>query len=95
MVERLNRIEGISCLNPSGAFYAFPKVDDVLNRGIEYQGKKIKNSVDLSDFILKEAEVALIPGNALEADGYLRLSYATSMEDIQEGLDRIEQILRH
>jgi len=86
-------MEGISCLNPSGAFYAFPRVSDVLKRGIEYQGKKIENSVDLSDFILKEAEVALIPGNAFEAEGYLRLSYATSMEDIQEGLDRIEHIL--
>ena len=68
-------------------------ISDVLKRGIEYQGKKIENSVDLSDFILKEAEVALIPGNAFEAEGYLRLSYATSMEDIQEGLDRIEHIL--
>ncbi|MBE3128628.1 MAG: pyridoxal phosphate-dependent aminotransferase [Actinobacteria bacterium] len=93
MVERLNQMEGISCLNPSGAFYAFPKVSDILKRGIEYQGKKIENSLDLADFILKEAEVALIPGNAFEAEGYLRLSYATSMEDIQEGLDRIEQIL--
>lgn len=93
MVERLNQMEGISCLNPSGAFYAFPKVSDILKRGIEYQGKKIENSLDLADFILKEAEVALIPGNAFEAEGYLRLSYATSMEDIQEGLDRIEHIL--
>jgi len=95
MVERLNQMEGISCLNPSGAFYAFPRVSDVLKRGIEYQGKKIENSLDLSDFILKEAEVALIPGSAFEAEGYLRLSYATSMEDIQEGLNRIEQILRY
>jgi len=95
MVKRLNKMEGVSCLNPSGAFYAFPKVSDVLKRGIEYQGKKIENSVDLSDFILKEAEVALIPGSAFEAEGYLRLSYATSMEDIQEGLDRIEHILSY
>ena len=68
-------------------------ISDVLKRGIEYQGKKIENSLDLSDFILKEAEVALIPVSAFEAEGYLRLSYATSMEDIQEGLDRIEHIL--
>lgn len=95
MVERLNKMEGVSCLNPSGAFYAFPNVNDVLKRGIEYQGKKIENSFDLSDFILKEAEVALIPGSAFEAEGYLRLSYATSMEDIKEGLDRIEKILKY
>ena len=68
---------------------------DVLKRGIEYQHKKIENSLDLSDFILKEAEVALIPGSAFEAEGYLRLSYATSLKDIKEGLDRIEKILRY
>ena len=94
MIKRLNEIEGISCLTPAGAFYAFPNVSKILERGIEYDGKKISNSFDLSNFILKEAEVALIPGNAFEAEGYLRLSYAASLEDIKEGLDRIEKILR-
>lgn len=94
MVKRLNGIEGISCLIPAGAFYAFPNVGKILERGIEYNGKKINNSFDLSNFILKEAEVALIPGSAFEAEGYLRLSYTASMEDIKEGLNRIEKILR-
>ena len=94
IVRRLNEIEGISCLNPAGAFYAFPNIRKILERGIEYNGKKVSNSFDLSNFILKEAEVALIPGSAFEAEGYLRLSYATSLEDIKEGLDRIEKILR-
>jgi len=94
MVRRLNAIEGISCLTPAGAFYAFPNVSKILERGIEYNGKKISNSFDLSNFILKEAEVALIPGSAFEAEGYLRLSYAASLEDIKKGLDRIEKILR-
>ena len=94
MVKRLKEIEGFSCLDPAGAFYAFPNVSDILKRGIEHKSKKIKNSFGLSDFILKEAEVALIPGSAFEAEGYLRLSYATSMEDIKEGLDRIENILK-
>ena len=94
MVKRLNEIEGISCLTPAGAFYAFPNVSKILEKGIEYNGKKISNSFDLSNFILKEAEVALIPGSAFEAEGYLRLSYATSMEDIKKGLDRIEKILQ-
>ncbi|MCK4240078.1 MAG: pyridoxal phosphate-dependent aminotransferase [Candidatus Atribacteria bacterium] len=94
MVERLNKMKGISCLSPSGAFYAFPDVIKILEKDIEYNGKKIKNSFDLSDFILKEAKVALIPGSAFEAEGYLRLSYATSMEDIKEGLYRIENILK-
>mgnify|MGYP000013079387 FL=1 len=88
MVKRLNEIEGISCLTPAGAFYAFPNVSKILEKGIEYNGKNINNSFDLSNFILKEAEVALIPGSAFEAEGYLRLSYATSMEDIKEGLNR-------
>jgi len=94
MIKRLNEIEGISCLAPAGAFYAFPNVSKILERGIEYDGKKISNSSDLSNFILKEAEVALISGSAFEAEGYLRLSYAASLEDIKEGLDRIEKILR-
>ena len=94
MVKRLNGIEGISCLIPAGAFYAFPNVGKILERGIECNGKKINNSFDLSNFILKKAEVALIPGRAFEAEGYLRLSYAASLEDIKEGSDRIEKILR-
>ena len=94
MVKRLNEIKGFSCIKPAGAFYAFPNVSDILKRGIKYKGKKIENSFDLSDFILKEAKVALIPGSAFEAEGYLRLSYATSMEDIKEGLNRIENILK-
>jgi len=94
MVKRLNNIEGISCLRPVGAFYAFPNVSKILERGIEYNGKKISNSFDLSNFTLKEAEVALIPGSAFEAEGYLRLSYAASLENIKEGLDRIEKILQ-
>jgi len=93
IVEKLNQIKGVSCLNPSGAFYAFPNVSKILEKGVKYNGKRIINSFNLADFILKEAEVALIPGSAFEAEGYLRLSYATSMEDVKEGLDRIENIL--
>lgn len=95
MIKRLNEIKGISCLAPAGAFYAFPNISKILERGIEYDGKKIGNSFDLANFILKEAEVALIPGSAFEAEGYLRLSYAASLKDIKEGLDRIEKILKH
>jgi len=95
MVKSLNEIEGISCLTPAGAFYAFPNVSKILERVIEYNGKKISNSFDLSNFILKEAEVALIPGSAFEAEGYLRLSYAASLEDIKDGLNRIEKILKY
>jgi len=94
MVERLNKIEGVSCINPSGAFYAFPNITKILEKEMEYNGKNINNSLELADYILNKAEVALIPGSAFEAEGYLRLSYATSMEDVKEGLDRIENILK-
>jgi len=94
MVSRLNEIKGFSCLVPSGAFYAFPDISNILARGIQYQDRVIKTSFDLSDFILKEAEVAVVPGIAFEAEGYLRLSYATSLEDIKEGLNRIEKLLK-
>jgi aspartate aminotransferase len=94
MVGKLNQIKGVSCLKPSGAFYAFPNVSKILEKGVKYNGKRIINSFDLADFILNTVEVALIPGSAFEAEGYLRLSYATSMEDVKEGLDRIENILK-
>ncbi|GAH13790.1 unnamed protein product [marine sediment metagenome] len=94
MVARLNEIEGISCLMPPGAFYAFPDVKEILEREIDYNWNKIKNSFDLSNYILKVAEVAVVPGIAFKAEGYLRISYATSMENIKEGLDRIEKLLK-
>ena len=89
MVERLNRIPGISCLMPVGAFYAFPNVAGLYGKSI--QGKTIKNSSDFASYLLEEAKVALVSGDAFGADPYIRLSYATSMENIQKGLDRIEK----
>jgi aspartate aminotransferase len=89
MVERLNRIPGISCLMPVGAFYAFPNVAKLYGKSV--QGKTMKNSSDLATYLLEEAKVALVSGDAFGADPYIRLSYATSMENIQKGLDRIEK----
>jgi len=89
MVERLNKIPGISCLMPVGAFYAFPNVARLYGKSI--QGKTMKNSSDLATYLLEDAKVALVSGDAFGADPYIRLSYATSMEKIQEGLNRIEQ----
>jgi len=94
MVSRINQIDGFSCLTPSGAFYAFPDISNILARGIKYRNRVIETSFDLSDYILNKAEVAVVPGNAFEAEGYLRLSYSTSLEDIKEGLNRIEKILK-
>lgn len=91
IVDRLNAIEGVSCLNPEGAFYVFPKMSAFYGR--KYAGQTILSSVDLCDYFLKEAKVAAVPGSAFGADPYIRLSYATSMKIIEKGLDRIQEAL--
>jgi len=92
IIDRLNKIPGVSCYNPAGAFYAFPNFSSYY--GKSYQGKKISNSTNLADFFLDVARVAVVPGVEFGADPFERLSYATSMEDIREGLDRIEEALK-
>jgi aspartate aminotransferase len=89
MVERLNKMPGVSCIMPVGAFYAFPNVSKLFGKSAE--GKIIRNSSDLATFLLEDAKVALVSGDAFGADPYIRLSYATSMENIKKGLDRIEK----
>ena len=91
MVEKLNSIKGVSCIKPVGAFYAFPNVSSYYGRS--FKGNSIKSSMDLSAYLLDEAKVAVVPGAAFGDDRYIRLSYATSMENIQKGLDRIESAL--
>ena len=91
MVERLNKIKGVSCITPIGAFYAFPNVASCY--GKKLNGKPINSSLDLSAYLLEQAGVALVPGVAFGDDRYIRLSYATSMENIKKGLDRIEDAL--
>lgn len=92
MVERLNQIPGISCLKPGGAFYVFPNVASFYGKTI--RGKEITDSLVLAEVILEEAKVALVPGAAFGVRDYLRLSYATSLESIMEGLNRIEALLK-
>ena len=87
MVEQLNKIPGISCLMPVGAFYAFPNVARLYGKSI--RGNTMKNSSDLATYLLEEAKVALVSGDAFGADQHIRLSYATSMENIQKGINRI------
>jgi aspartate aminotransferase len=92
IVDRLNKIPGVSCYKPVGAFYAFPNFSSYY--GKSYQGKRIENSTPLADFFLEVARVAVVPGVEFGADPFERLSYATSMEDIKEGLNRIEEALK-
>jgi len=89
IVDRLNKIPGVSCYKPIGAFYVFPNFSSYY--GKSYQGKRIENSTHLADFFLDVARVAVVPGVEFGADPFQRLSYATSMKDIQEGLKRIEE----
>jgi aspartate aminotransferase len=89
MVARLNALEGITCYKPQGAFYVFPNVSAYY--GKSYKGKIIRDSNSLTEFLLEEAKVAVVPGGGFGADDYIRLSFAASMEDIREGLDRIER----
>ncbi len=91
IVDRLNKTSGVSCYNPIGAFYVFPNFSS--HYGKSYQGKKISNSTNLADFFLDVARVAVVPGIEFGADPFERLSYATSMENIREGLDRIGEAL--
>jgi aspartate aminotransferase len=87
MVEGLNRIPGIHCLKPDGAFYVFPNVKGLL------KGER-DTSMKLSDYLLEKALLAITPGIAFGAEGYLRLSYATSDATIQEGLKRLAEAVR-
>jgi aspartate aminotransferase len=91
IVGRLNEIKGVSCYKPIGAFYVFPNFSYYYGRS--YQGEKIGNSTDLADYFLSEAKVAVVPGVEFGADPFERLSYATSMENIREGINRIEEAL--
>lgn len=92
MVERLNAVPGVSCLMPVGAFYAFPNVSRLYGRSAG--DRTIRNSSDLAAYLLEGANVALVSGDAFGADAHIRLSYATSMENITKGLDRIERALK-
>ena len=92
MVERLNTIPGIRCAMPKGAFYAFPHVGQLIGR--RAPDGPIDSATALAGYLLKDARTALVPGEAFGAPEYLRFSYATGMENIVTGLDRIADAIR-
>lgn len=92
MVDRINNIKYLSCRKPEGAFYIMVNITKVKGKNID--GIEIKDSLVLCDALLDNARVAAIPGMAFGADDFIRLSYATSMENIKNGLDRIEKFLK-
>lgn len=89
IVKRLNEIPGISCFDPMGAFYVFPSVGGLA--GKRWSRGEIDGSIAFTEFLLEEAKVAVVPGIAFGKENHLRISYATSMENIEEGMDRIER----
>jgi aspartate/methionine/tyrosine aminotransferase len=91
IVKLLNEIPGFECPIPQGAFYVYPSVKGVLGKTI--RGKTPKTSAELATLILEEVEVAAVPGEAFGPSGYLRFSYATSDEDIVEGIARIKKLI--
>ncbi|MBU3110804.1 pyridoxal phosphate-dependent aminotransferase [Clostridium lacusfryxellense] len=93
MVERINTINNLSCIKPEGAFYVMVNISRVINKSV--MGKVIKNSIDFSDILLEKEKVAVVPGIAFGADNYIRLSYATSMENIKNGLNRIANFVEN
>ncbi|MBU3098870.1 MULTISPECIES: pyridoxal phosphate-dependent aminotransferase [Clostridium] len=91
MVERINSINNLSCIEPEGAFYVMVNISSILNKLID--GKMIKDSISFSKLLLEKEKVAVIPGIAFGAENFIRLSYATSMENIKQGLNRIESFV--
>ena len=92
IVERLNAMPGITCSLPQGAFYVFPNITGLCGR--KWGEKKISNSADVTDFLLEEARVAGVAGSGFGDDKYIRFSYATSMKNIEKGMDRIQEALK-
>ncbi len=91
MADMINSINGISCVVPKGAFYVMLNSSQLY--GNEIEGVKINSSVDFANLLLDKCKVAVVPGLAFGDDNYVRLSYATSMENIVEGLNRIKSLL--
>ncbi|MEK7207523.1 MAG: pyridoxal phosphate-dependent aminotransferase [Pseudomonadota bacterium] len=88
LVSRLNQVRGVRCLPSQGTFYAFPDFSKAIAAT-----EGINNDVEMAEYILDKAGVALVPGSAFGAEGHLRLSYATSMEVLEKAMDRLEKLL--
>lgn len=86
VVERLNGMPGLSCATPGGAFYAFPNISS-------YFGSEVGDSVEFSTWLLRQSGVAVVPGSAFGMEGHVRISFATSMENLVTGMDLMEEAL--
>jgi aspartate aminotransferase len=91
ILNALAGIEGVTCVKPSGAFYVFPNISAYYGR--TFNGKKIEGSLDMADYLLDEYKIAAVPGIAFGADRFIRFSFATSMEVIEDGMKRFAEAL--
>jgi aspartate aminotransferase len=89
VVKALNEIEGINCLNPNGAFYVFPSCKDLIGKK-DSNGNEIKTDTDFVQFLLENSSVAVVQGSAFGLEGFFRISYATSMENLKKAMERIK-----
>ena len=92
MTARLREIPGVKCVEPKGAFYAFPDLTSFIGKKTP-EGKKIENDVQLCEYLIDAAKVAVVMGSAFGAPGFVRLSYATSMKNVEEGVKRMAEAL--
>ena len=90
VVDKLNSIDGISCILPEGAFYAYPNVSGLIGKKTQ-NGKFLNNDAEIVEWLLESAEVAAVPGVAFGLEPYFRVSYATSLEVLKEAMNRIEK----
>lgn len=88
VIPRLREMPGVTCSNPAGAFYAYPNVRAAFEKG------GMKTPLEFADRLLKEASVAVVPGEAFGTNDHVRISYATSMEELKRGLDRIDNFIK-
>ena len=93
LVERMNKIDGISCIKPQGAFYVMMNMKSFLGKTM--YGEVINNDGDFARLFLEKGKVATVPCESFAAPGFIRWSYATSMSDIDKGLDRLEQFIKN
>jgi len=92
IIDKLEQIKTVSYVKPKGAFYVFPNVSE--NYGHSINGKKIESSLDLADYLITNAKVAVVPGKPFGYDDCIRLSFATSLDKIEDGLERIRKALQ-
>jgi aspartate/methionine/tyrosine aminotransferase len=86
----LNAIPGVTCLEPEGAFYAFPEMAGLLNRDLG--GRTAATTMELAALLLDEIRIAIVPGEAFGAPGYARFSFALGDDDLREGLERLQEL---